>query len=71
MPFKGQHFFNLDSRLPLFQGSITSSKYFVINSTGNCIIRFVTQFLPVDLRALYTTVQPKLLNRSCAGRYLK
>ena len=37
--FKVQHFFNLSSRLPLVQGSITSSKYFVINSTGNGSIR--------------------------------
>ena len=39
MLFKVQHFFNLSSRLPLVQGSITSSKYFVINSTGNGSIR--------------------------------
>jgi hypothetical protein len=35
MPFKVQNFFNINSRLPFVQRSITSTKYFVINSTGN------------------------------------
>ena len=36
--------YNLNSRLPLFQGSITSSKYFVINSTGKSSIRLKQSF---------------------------
>ena len=40
MLFKVQKFFSMNSRLPLVQGSITSTKYLVINSTGNSSIPF-------------------------------
>ena len=58
MLFKVQNFFNINSRLPLVQESITSTKYFVINSTGNSsTYTFVTKFLPVDFEVtLYNSV---------------
>ena len=57
MLFKVQNFFNINSRLPLVLESITSTKYFVINSTGKFQYTFVTKFLPVDFEVtLYNTV---------------
>ena len=64
MLFKVQNFFNLNSRLPLLQGSITSLKYFDVKFTGNSsMYMFVTKFLPEDFEVtLYLCTSKYILN---------
>ena len=64
MLFKIQNFFNINGILPLVQGSITSTKYFVANCTGNSsTYTFVTKFLPVDSEVtLYNSVPESFLH---------
>ena len=62
---KVQNLFNINIRLPLVQESITSTKYFVPNSTGNSCIRFTCR-LEVTL---YTTVYVKRDEAEDASRF--